>query len=296
MDPAMLKQVALGVAPPFVAVLAALVGVWRVGRGAGPGLSAWRRTAVPLLMALAYLGTHALIFGAPEWPVRRALNTLLVAAVLAGTVGAIVAARRAPGVVVFALGAVGACIGAWLGARGVMSSWPWERALVYLGLAAVAGGANAAGAEYILARLGGRGGPAAVMIAVGGSAQVLATGFFSLSLGQAAGVGAAMLAGAVVASFAAAGREDWRGVGVVPAVMAVICLFQGVMFAGAERPLLLAGLCAAGLPTAAIVLRSMPREWSGVRRTACVLLGIVLPVGTAVVTGAVAWLEANRGA
>ena len=294
MDPEMLKQVALGTLPPFAAVFLGLLLLWRETRGPDAPRSAWRTVAAPSLLGIVYICTHLLMFGIPDWPIRRALHTLVLTALAAGVAGTMIAARRAPGVLVFALCALAAGVGAWLAARGPIATWGASEVALRLGGVALAGGVNALAAEYVVRHLGGRGGPVVVLIAVGGAAQVLATGFFSLSLGQAAGVGAAMLAGAIAASFAGSSRAVWQGASVVPVSAAMVAMFQGTLFAGADRPLLLAGLCASALPAGAILLRALPRGWSGVRRTACVLLGALLPLGVAVVIGAVGWLEANK--
>jgi len=294
MDPEMLKQVALGTLPPFAAVFLGLLLLWRETRGSDLPRPAWRLAAAPVLLAVVYIGTHLLMFHLPDWPIRRALHTLIFTALAAGIAGAVIAARRVPGVLVFALGALAAGVGAWLSARGPIMSWGAMDIALRLGGVALAGGASVLAAEYVVKHLVWRAGPVVVLLAVGGAAQVLATGFFSLSLGQAAGVGAATLAGALAASLARSSRAAWQGVSVVPVLMAVVAMFQGALFAGADRPMLLAGLCAAALPAGAIVLRVLPRGWSGVRRSACVLLGALLPLGVAVVIGALGWLEANK--
>lgn len=294
MDPALAKQVALGAAPPLGAMFLTTAALWRLGRRSSAEERGWRLAALPCLMSAVYIGTHLLALGVPDWPVRRALHTLVFAALIAGAAGVILALRRWPAAVVVAIGALAAGLAAWLGVRGAMSSWDPGQTALRLGAVTAAGGLNVLAAERIVRDLAGRAGPVAVLLAVGGAAQVLATGFFSLTLGQAAGIGAATLTGAIAASFIAPGRAAWSAVPTVPVVMAVVCLFQGALFGGSERPWVLFGLCAAALPLGGAVLMFLPRAWSSVRRAACVMLGIVLPLGTAVVLGLLAWLSASQ--
>src|SRR2546423_1065314 len=80
-------------------------------------------------------------------------------------------------------------------------------------------------------RAGARTGSGAVALALGGVALVLALGYYSLTLGQVAGVGAAASAGMFIALIVRRGATLAPGGLTVPVLVGMLALVQGVVFA-----------------------------------------------------------------
>ncbi len=265
----MFMMLALGAAVPAIGSTAWAAVV--LGGGAG-----WRwraRALTPVVFALIIIGTHTLLFGV-RVP-RSAMDWLPWIALAAGGVASM--PRTCPWSawaprVVLALGA------AWASSIIPMRGWsPWQAAAHLGGFAGALLGVLAA-----LDRLGDRAGPrtlaAVLTLAAAGVSQVLVLGFYSLKLGQAAGISAALAGGVLLALLVRPRAKAAAGDLLAPVIAAAAALYQGVLYADAAQASWYVPCLAAGPIVAAGTHALIPERVGARRRAALTIAASALPV------------------
>ncbi len=299
MEPEILRHLILGAVPPGVAGLVLALLLARTptetsAGGLGAGARHWRDVVWAPALFLIYVATHVLIFGRPEFPPARSIEAFPIVAFVGALLGVLLGVLRLRPVLTSILASVAVAACAWLSTRTLSTWWEGPERLTHLGLlgaTVVLGALNVLGAEALIRRAGPRLGVAAVAIALGGIAQVLVLGFYSMALGQAAGVGAAAVSGALVALLLKRGKAIAAGAMAVPVLVAVVSIFQGVVFGDSARPLMFASLGACALPAGGLACVLVPRGARPGRRVLLVLAAVVLPLAGAVTVAALDWME-----
>lgn len=249
MEPAILKQLALGVVPPGLIATALFAVLWfRKPRDGGAGPTSRLRLALtPLAIAAVYVICHQFVFSRTTFPLRDSTAWFAVIAAALGLIGSVVAAmgKAGPRALLFLLGAAFA---GWASSRLLIANWsPGERA-IQLGGFAVVGAVASLAAAAAANTPGPRRGPLPVftlMVWVAAASQLLVLGFFSLKLSQVVGLVAAGVGGAWVIAFWRRNLElGHAGVGVVT-LLTLTGVYHGTLYGGADKPYLLAGLAAA---------------------------------------------------
>lgn len=221
MDPALVRQLAIGAVPPLVA--GALVFAAAFGRRAGQApaqslgvqgtraVSGWRATLLVVACAVVPVLMHRLVWNAwPKWPPVGSDQALFYVAVIAALVGLASwlvldvagAGRRWALAIVVPLVLVGLVGAGFLSARNLIANrWGTEGTLRHAAVFLPAAVAFVAGL-VLLVRTPGPGSVGSVALLATVLSQTIAAGLSGLALGQSAGVVASFLgAGAVVALF-----------------------------------------------------------------------------------------------
>ncbi len=291
MDPSVLKQIVLGTLPPGLMGLVVVALWWWSGLGArsvrGLALGAG-------LLGVAFVPISALVLGGLAFPPASASQWVPWFGLIAGF-GAFVVARWG---VSCALGwlarvSVIAAVG-WLSVRG-QARGEWGAGQTVAALAGFAGitltvlwacDRSLAGGMVVV---GGGIVPRfslvpslVVMVMLGGIAQVLVLGFFSLALGLAAGVAAALIGGVFVGSLWKRRVPVRPGVFDAPIVLGIVMLFHGYLFGDSEHPWLFVGLIVASPVAAAVARRVLPLEWQTWGRGAIEVAAAIVPAAVAV--------------
>jgi len=281
MDPDTLKQVAAGAIPPGVFAALALTLVWwrRPVEKDGPG---WRWVWGAVILAIAYIPTHLLVLRGPAWPPASAADWLPPIALLAAGAGLPAGAPRLPPLVRWpGVGLITIAMG-WMSAAGLIArSWSVREMAAHLAGFAAVSVVAALGAARVTARRPGPGPVLIVMLPVAAASQLLVLVYHSLLLGQAAGIAAAVLGGALVAGL----WKRWMVLGpagsVPPVLLAMACLFHGVLYTETDRGLLLAGLVAASPAAAGLASMFTSRAAKGWVRFGAPLAAAALPLAAA---------------
>lgn len=267
---------------------------------AGPGGEGSRRAWVmPVLMAATAAGVHVMLFGGVKVPPEASIGWMPVVTLTAALLGVVewVArlgwmARWVGRVVVMALAGYVGIRAHWAG--GVLTAaaaWGWMAGFVAVGMVMLMGLEGVRGG---VERRPGWGLVPAVV--VGGAGAMLVTTMGSLKLSQDVGSVGAFLGGVALAS----GLRGWGGRGgmVVPAVVAMEGLVQGLRYGGQEESRewvarLGAGLVVASGWAALGADAGVMGRWSGWKRVAAraVLAGVPVAAGVAVF----AWVAMRSG-
>lgn len=294
MDPAILKQLALGVVPPGLAAAALATLLWRAHKV--PATSA-RWALMPVGLGVIALLVHPIVFRVPAFPVRSAADLLTPIAVLSGFIGWGVARARPPVALLVPLRAGLAAAFAVACLRPMLDRWDADAALaLVIGFA----GASALAATALDRVL--EPGPysdhaasidphpglrlAALLVVLGAASQIVVLGFYSLRVSQGAGVFAALAGGLLVAALfwrprSLAGVADAL---VLPTAAAVLL---GAILGQPERPVLLGSLLAAS-PVAALGIGLALRRRKPVVRGWAAVVGAGVPALAALAIAALA--------
>ena len=295
LDPAILRQLAMGAIPPGVASLVLFALLWRRGTrksGSRPILAA-------LGLGLLYGAFHAWLFGL-RFPPRESMDWLPLAAI-AAAVGSCALACLPTGdhrprwrpsiggavITIAVLGLVG-----WLAAGNLRKSWSAAETLENVGWFVLLTGLAWAGASVLAHRRPGPVAPLTLLIIAGGASQVLALAFSSLKFAQSAGIWAAFLGGAMVVAFFRRGLSLARGGVLPPVAVTAAAVFQAFLITSADRPRLYIGLLVlsaigAGLGAAFPTTGGRGRRITGVLAP-IVLAAIPVVIGVAVALAAAA--------
>ncbi|MCW5754202.1 MAG: hypothetical protein KIT24_05765 [Phycisphaeraceae bacterium] len=294
MDPAVLRQLAIGALPPALGGLVVFGALLAADRPRSPtlGASLGKAPARPLglLHCIAatgiFVSSFAVAFGGVRQPPQTAFDQLPYVALAALGVGIASMMTR---------------WGHWLGAAagaavGLVALFRFKPALheatfaetaplVVLTCILVFGGVAGASQScracraWIAALL--------LLIPAAGASAMLTLGHYSLKLGQGAGVLAAMLLGIALAATLWRKRSLGVGVGVIVAVLLGMVVVQGHLFAPTPRSLLYAVLTALGFILPCLVDFAPKAPRLGVFPSAGIrLLLAVLPVATGVAIAA----------
>lgn len=297
MEPEILHQLILGSVPPGVAglVLALVLARAPSEKGAGGARGAdrnWRDLSLPPALAIVYVATHVLIFGRPEFPPASSTDAMPIVALVGAVAGVLVTMYASRTVLKVVAVVTALTLLGWLGVRTLSSWWTGAERAWHIGVVVttvVLGSLNVLGAETLIRRGGARLGVGTIAIALTGIAQILVLGFYSLTLGQAAGVGAAVLTGALVGLLLRRGSTVGAGTGVVPVSVAVVALLQGVVFGDSVRPVPLGVLGACALPVGGLVCALVPRGVRAGGRALAVLVAVLVPLAVAVTLAVADW-------
>lgn len=279
MDSAIINQLAKGAIPQGLFALIAFSILWR--RSARPGGDGPRLALTPVLFTLVYITTHLLVLGR-NWPPLVAFDWVPVIAGIALTASLLLSADRIPAIVRWGATTIGLAAAGWMSSVNLIANrWTAGETAIHLGAFTLLTLA-ALWAAVRLTR--GAKGPASVlliMLPMLAASQLLVLAYTSVRLGQAAGVGVAMLGGVLAVSL-------WRRglmLGVAGAawamLMAMACLYQG---AAGEDPgvMMLYPVLVAASPAMALAARKVTgTKFSPRARTAIELAAAVLPLAAA---------------
>lgn len=321
MDSEIINQLARGAIPPGVFGTLAFGALWWTatrsarpepesveGRIALSRLTAaregWRLLLTPVVFAVAYIPTHLLVLGR-KWPPHAAFDWLPVIAVVALAMALVWRIPRLPVAARWALVAVGlAAIGWMSSANQIKNSWGAGRTAAYLGAFVLVGLGAAWAMVRVSARVtipaaargdgqdagivsdpwtGGRG-PVSVLLVLAPvmtASQLLVLGYESLRLGQAVGVAVAVLSGALIVSLWRRGLRLGVGGVLWPMVMAMACLYQGVLSDGRGITKVYPLLVALSPVAVLIARRVTGAKMRPTVRTAIELAAAILPAAAA---------------
>lgn len=286
MDPSMMKQLAIGTIPPgLVGVMVLIFWWWR--ERSDPSTRHWARSLGAAALGLAFVPISALVLGKLSFPPTSGSQWVPWFGVV-GAIAALVAARwSGNAALVWGVRIVAVLVVGWVSVRG-QGQAGWSDAQVAEALAGFAVltlvvlamfdrvlGARPTERSMIVPTF-------VAMTMLGGIAQVLVLGFFSLALAQAAGVAAALTGGVLVGSLWKRDVIARRGMLDAPLVLGSAMLLHGYLFGDAERPWLFVGLLAAS-PLAAVVARAaLPSKWRAWKRGVIEVAAGFAPVAVAV--------------
>ena len=281
MDPAMVKNLALGAIPPALIAAVYFVALWLkrspVGQADGSGVRVERRVVlIPVVMAATMLLTFMLVFGTPMLAPVTAFDWLPLIGVAAGVAGVIASLERAPSVVRWAPAVAAILFSAWASAKNpIANSWPAAQSAAYLLESLLAGVVVLAGATWLASRRAGLAPVLVLMLFAGAVTQLLVLGYFSMKVGQVAGMGASML---IAAAGAALWRKEFRlGPGGVTfiTVMTMAALGQGKLYGQATPDLarVYAALAVLSVVSAALVAWGLPPRL-GPRVRGAIVVGV----------------------
>lgn len=236
MDPAVLKQLALGGGPPFIiALVALLIAWWKRGRlgsidapippsPARPGGPLW---LAPLLLGGVLIGMHPLLFGKYVLPPRAAFDWIPIGAAIAMVLGISATRVRFPWFARWAVRAViiAAC-GALMSMNWLRGAWGFGTGSLWIAAFVITTLAVWWSFERVADRSRGIEGPAAALFFIGGIMQLMLLGFASLSLALVAEVLAAVLFAACVVSLVRPSFTLAFGGVHVPAVVGGMVMLQ----------------------------------------------------------------------
>ena len=285
LDPAVVKQLALGIVPPGLAGTVLFALTLRKSSTGQPDVG-WRARLIPLVLAALYCGLHAFVLGL-RVPPRESTDWLPVAAVVAGVAATCVGyfGRGTAGSLagwllrLLVLAAVGA-----LAAGRIRGNWTAGEAVVQVGAFVLASGVALHGSETVLRRRNAALAALVLLVFAAGASQVLVLGFSSLKLSQSAGLWAAMLGGAVLVGLFRRKSTLPLGIALVVVAVTIAAMFQGALYTSTKRPWLLTALIAASPALAAAgTLVRMPTEGRArhLRWVVPLMLSLV-PVGAAI--------------
>ena len=330
MDPALVKQLLLGVVPPFVLGLIVFALMWwkkqndlalssrnatvrerqtphvfdpSVNRGTNAlpphrSLTVAFREGTPhhLLMlagaAGCFLGVYPLVFGKFQpWPGANSDGALFWSAIIALAAGLFWCfIRNAWARSIVVVLALAAC--SWLSfRRQLFDSWTTLESLATVAMLILGGGLFA----VTLARLGERGRIAGVIgsvAAVGLAAQVLVVCLASLKHAQGAGTFASFLTFAMVMILLRPTRALSGPMLAMIGIVLATQLVQLVRFGDGKFPWLMAGLVLSGPALGLLAMRLFSR--GGLASVLIPILATVLPGLAAVGTGAYLSLQADK--
>ncbi|MCA9286478.1 MAG: hypothetical protein KDA22_14735 [Phycisphaerales bacterium] len=265
MDPAILRQLALGAIPPAIAgalVLGALV-----VRHEDTLCRRLLRALPALVVGCGVLGMHALLFGPPVFPATSALGWLpwLTLGVGAAAFGAALP-KRGRALLLAAVVLIGLAVGAWLSARTLLANaWDARSAAGHLG-AMAAGAALFVGGLLVVLRLPGAVGLLGACMTLGGASQLAVLGHHSLTIGQFVGIFAAFCGGGVVAALVRRNVRLGSAATITIGVATALASFQAFLYGDAEHPVPVA-IATAVLPWAVWgLLVAATGAWRRLRR------------------------------
>jgi hypothetical protein len=294
MDPAMVKNLALGAVPPGVLALLFFLLAWRrrPAERAGPAL-----VATPIFMALAVVFTYAITFQTPRLAPLAAFDWLPIIAIAAGVAGVFAALERLPLVVRWTPAVLALLFAAWAGAKNaIATSWTPSQTGAHL-LEAVVFGIVLLGAGHsLVSRRAGVMPVASLMLFAGAACQLLVLGFFSMKVGQVAGMGASMAIAALpVARWRPATRVGPGGM-VFIVVMTLAALGQGRLYGQAtpEFARIYTALLTLSLVGGALVAAGLGERCSARIRTTLVLGVVALPLVAGLGIAGKKWQDEQR--
>lgn len=286
MDPAMVKNLALGAIPPAFIAAVYFVALWLkrspVMHADGSAIRAERRILlVPVVMTCAMVFTFMAVFGMPTLAPVTAFDWLPLIGVAAGFAGVIASLEGIPSFVRWTP-AVGAMLfAAWASAKNpIASSWPAEQSAAYLLESMLMGVVVLAGANWLASRRPGLAPVLVLMLFAGAVTQLLVLGYFSMKVGQVAGMGASML---IAAAGVALWRKEFRlGPGGVTFIVVVTmaALGQGKLYGQASPELarVYAALAVLSVVGAALVGWGLSTKVGPRMRGAIVVVVAALPL------------------
>jgi hypothetical protein len=277
MDPAMMKNLALGAFPPMLLAIVFFAAMWRKRReadGASGGTEDarrldWRVIAAPAVLAFATVVTYVIVMGMPGIPPGSAMEWMPFVALGAGVAGAIASIERLPGFLRWPPSFAVLVAAWWVSARRpIEASWTNEQIAMEL-MEFVVPAMVALAAALVLTRRAGALPIVIMLVFVGSASQLLVLGFNSMRQGQVVGMTAAALVGM-------AGVAIWRrnlrigpGAVVFGVVMVMTGLFQARLFGQATNEMarvymsilifsiVLGAMVYSGLPEKRPVLRAV---------------------------------------
>jgi hypothetical protein len=272
-DPAVLRQLALGAVPPGIVATLGFALLWwrRRGRVNPPALPPLlHRLATPCFFAAFYTAAHALLFGGLNVPPRQSTDWLPLFAALGAALAMVGALWRIPSpgakrwlhiaaqgsLALVALAAMG-----YLGAGRAVSNWSSRDAALHILPFALLCLVAIISAEILTRRRGGAAPAIALLITCAGAAQVLMLAFSSLKLGQSAGLAAAFFGGAMLIAFFRPRLSLAAGAAIAPLVLTFAALYHGALFTYTSRPWMYIG-CIAAAPVLAALASWPGTPWS----------------------------------
>jgi hypothetical protein len=285
LDPAIVKQLALGIVPPGLAGTALFAMTLRK-RDAETPTAGWLPRLAPLLLAALYCGAHALVLGL-RVPPRESTDWLPIAALLTGVAATFLgrgergrAALLAGGFLrLFVLAGVGV-----LAAGRIRANWSAEEAAMQIGGFVLAAAVAMLSTEIVIRRRNAALAALVLLAFAAGASQVLVLGFSSLKLSQSAGLWAAMLGGAVLVGLFRRGSTLPLGIALVVVALTIAAMFQGALYTSTKQPWLLIALVAAS-PAMAMAGSLLPFPVEGRIRHLRWIVPLVcslLPIGAAI--------------
>jgi hypothetical protein len=294
MEPGMVKDLALGAVTPAVIALVYFIAAWSrrpaPAASGGPLQTDWRLVGTPLVMAAATIAAYILILGTPQLVPVRAMEWTPLIALAAGVAGAIAAVERLPALLRWTPVLVVVVGVWWVSARSpIAHKWTLAQAAAEL-VEFVLAAAVAMTAAHRLTRASGMVGVLVLTLFAGAVSQLLVFGHFSMSLGQIAGMPAAMLGAALCVSLRRRQLQIGAGGVVFVSVIALTMLLQGRLF-GAGDPDVergYASLAILALVGAALVHAGFPPRLARVR-AAAVVATAAIPLIVSVTFAAKNW-------
>jgi hypothetical protein len=257
MDPAILKQLAIGaLVPGFLSTLLfALAFLVRQPADARTRTPLQRLALLaslvlpPLALTIVYLISHPIVFGLPQ-SLTGSFNRLPIAAALAAPLGllwlfSIPAAIRWPATIATLIAlpiSIGSPMGHW--------NDPARLSILTIASFALLASISIAASTRLATKTKGTTSALLLLIPAAGASQLLVLGFHSLSLAQVAGIAAATAGGALAISLI---RPNFslRTAAAPIAVFTTFAMLQGVLFTETPYAPLLAALIALS-PAAAL--------------------------------------------
>ncbi len=290
MDPAMMKNLALGAFPPMLLALVFFAAMWWKRRETDAPADGtqearrfdWRVVVTPLALALATIVTYVVVMGMPKIPPWNAMEWMPFIALGAGIAGAIASIERLPGALRWPPAFVALVAAWWASARRpIETAWTNEQIAMEL-TEFVVSGMVAMAAGVILTRRAGVLPIVMLLVFVGSASQLLVLGFHSMRQGQVVGMTAAALVGV-------AGVALWRrnlrigpGAVVFGVVMVMTGLFQSRLYGQAtnEMARVYTSLLIFSIVLAAMVHAGLPEKRPGLR-AALALIALAVPLAAA---------------
>lgn len=295
MDPAMVKNLALGAVPPLVLMLVYFAIVHR-RRGAEQAW--WVGAVTPLVMALAVVVTYAIAFQMPTLSARASFEWLPIAAIAAGIAGAVASMERWPALVRWTPAVLAVLFGAWASARNLIGgSWSAAQTGAYLVEAGVTGVVLLGAGHVLVAKRAGIVPALVLMLFAGAASQLLVLGFFSMKVSQVAGMGASMMMAAVAVAFRRPTLRVGSGAMVFIVALSLTALAQGRLYGQAtpEFVRIYAALLTLSLVGGALVQAWVADRWSARVRGAMVLGAVALPLVVGIGIAGAKWQADEKG-
>ncbi|GEM_PF-1325054 len=319
MDPALVKQLLLGVVPPMlfgVVVFAALWlwrgkelagGVWNqqgavkslvhgwkpVDTGRYPGMTSpwWHDVVLVVCVGIAFLGVYPMVFGPVRaWPGNNADSALFwcaLVAVATGLASSFIKHATLRGVLI----GLALLLCGWMSFRRHWSG-PWStlETLASIVMLAAGGGMFILGLG-MLGRSGRVAGVWSAVIAIGLCAQVLVVNLASLKHGQGAGAIASFLMPALLLVLVRPSRGFGAPLMVTVGLLLATQLMQGLHFGDGRFPWLMVGLALIGPMCGVLAMRMLTGR--GLASVAVPIIATALPGIVAVGSGAVMMSQAE---
>lgn len=282
MDPGMVKNLAMGAIPPALIAGAYFAAAWR--RRPAPGddqeprerAADWRAVATPLVMAAGVLLTYTLVFGAPKLRPSMAFQWLPYIVLAAGAAGSAATIKALPALVRWAPTAGALLFGAWASARGrIAGAWSGEMTAAHMLESLLVGAVVLAAAHATVSSRKGVAPVLVLMLFAGATCQLLILGYFSMKVGQVAGMAASMLIAAAAVSVWRPAFRLGAGGTVFVVVLALTTLGQGNLYGEAPPELarVYTALLLLSLVGTALVGLSLP-ERLGSKARGVALVGV----------------------